>query len=78
MPQVPHHPSPILFTEKDAEGISYPHDNALVIMLKVATSKVTKTLVDIGSSVNIIFKSVLDQLLIESPKITLYATPYCH
>ena len=74
-PQVPHHPPPILFTEKDAEGISYSHDNALIIMLKVAASKVAKSLVDIGSSVDIIFKSALDQLLIELPKIALYATP---
>ena len=75
MPQVPHHPPPIIFTEKDVEGISYPHDDALVITLKVATGKVVKTLIDSGSSFDIIFKSTLDQLLIESPKITLYATP---
>ncbi|XP_052299748.1 uncharacterized protein LOC127903121 [Citrus sinensis] len=74
-PKVPHHPPPILFTEKDAEGISYPHDDAFVITLKVATGKVARTLVDTGSSVDIIFKSALDQLLIESPKITPYATP---
>ena len=74
-PKVPHHPPPILFTEKDAEGISYPHDDAFVITLKVATGKVARTLVDTSSSVDIIFKSALDQLLIESPKITPYATP---
>ena len=64
------------FTEKDVKGISYPHDDALVITLKVATSKVARTLVDTGSSVDIIFKSALDQLLIESPKITPYAIGY--
>ena len=31
--------------------------------------------VDTGSSVDIIFKSALDQLLTESPNITLYTTP---
>ena len=74
-PQVPHHPPPIFFTEKDVEGISYPHDDSLVITLKVATGKVPITLVDTGSFVDIIFKSALDQLLIESPNITPYATP---
>ncbi|KAH9704341.1 Uridine monophosphate kinase [Citrus sinensis] len=74
-PKVPHHPPPILFTEKDAEGISYPHDDTLVVTLKVATGKAARTLVDTSSSVDIIFKSALDQLLIESPKITPYATP---
>lgn len=44
-------------------------------MLKVITSKVIRTLVDIGSFVDTIFKSALDQLLIESSKITRYDTP---
>ncbi|KAH9704302.1 protein STRICTOSIDINE SYNTHASE-LIKE 10 [Citrus sinensis] len=61
--------------ENDAEGISYPHDDTLVVTLKVATGKVARTLVDTSSSVDIIFKSAFDQLLIESPKITPYATP---
>ena len=60
IPWVPDHPVPILFTKKDAEGVSYPHDDTLVITLKVATGKVARTLVDTGSSVDIIFKSALD------------------
>ena len=67
---------PIIFTEKYAEDISYPYDDVLVITLKVATSKVVRTLVDTGSSVNIIFKSALDQLLIESSKIAPHVTPH--
>lgn len=70
VPRVLDHLIPILFTEKNTEGILYPHDDALVITLKVATIKVARTLVDTGSSVDVIFKSVLDQLLIESPRIT--------
>ena len=75
VPRVPHHPLPILFIEQDTEDVSYPHDDILVITLKVATGKVAITLVDTSSSVEIIFKSALDQLLIESAKITLCATP---
>ena len=74
-PKIPRHPLPIIFTEKDAEGVSHPHDDVLVIVLNVAISKVLRTLVDTGNFVDIIFKSTLDQLLIESPKITLYVTP---
>ncbi|XP_024038303.1 uncharacterized protein LOC112097350 [Citrus clementina] len=59
---------------KDAECVSYTHDDALVITLKVATGKVAGTLVDTSSSVDIIFKSALDQLLIE-PRITPCDTP---
>lgn len=70
VPQMLNHLILILFTEKDTEGISYPYDDALVITLKVATSKVARTLVGTDSSVGIIFKSALD-LLIESPRITL-------
>lgn len=57
VPRIPNHLILILFTEKDMEGISYPHDDALVITLKVTTNKVARTLVDTGSSVGIIFKS---------------------
>ena len=75
VPQVPDHLVPILFTEKDAESVSYPHHDALVITLKVATGKVARTLVDTGSSMDIIFKSILDQLVIKSPRITSCDTP---
>ena len=34
VPQVPNHLVTILFTEKDAEGVSYTHDDTLVITLK--------------------------------------------
>lgn len=57
----------------DAEGTSYRHDNALVITFKVTTSKVARTLVNSCNSVDIIFKNVLDQLLIESLKIAYCA-----
>ena len=75
VPRVPDHPVPILLTEKDAESVSYPYDDALVITLKVAIGKAARTLVDTDSSVDIIFKSALDQLLIESPRITPCDTP---
>lgn len=74
--RVPDYPIPIIFTEKDAEGIFYPHDDALVISLKLTIGKMMRTLVSTGSSLDIIFKSTLDQLLIESPRITLSDTPF--
>ena len=60
VPHVLDHHVSILFTEKDVEDVSYPHDDTLVITLKVPTGKVARTLVDIGNSVDIIFQSTLD------------------
>lgn len=38
----------------------YPHDDTLVITLKVIVDRVARTLVDAGSSVDIIFKDTMD------------------
>ena len=62
-PKVPHHPPPFLFTEKDAEGISYSHVDVFVITLKVATGKVERILVDTGSSIDIIFQKRLESTI---------------
>lgn len=38
----------------------YPYDDTLVITLKVIVDRVARTLVDAGSSVDIIFKDTMD------------------
>lgn len=60
IPQALDHPILILLTEKDAKGILYTHDDALIITLKVATGEVARAHVDICSSIDIILKSMLD------------------
>lgn len=55
--------------------MAYPHDDTLVITLKVVVDRVAQTLVDAESSVDIIFKDTMDQLTHESIKVTPNKAP---
>ncbi|XP_073286801.1 uncharacterized protein [Primulina huaijiensis] len=52
----------ISFGPKDLEGVSLPHNDALVIQARVANYDVLRVFVDNGSSVNVIFKEALVQM----------------
>ncbi|KAL5779169.1 hypothetical protein ACOSQ2_009906 [Xanthoceras sorbifolium] len=52
----------ITFTPDDAEGVTYPHCNALVVMVKVSNRTVKRVLIDHGSSTDIIHWTVVEQL----------------
>ena len=54
----------ISFTEEEARKVIHPNTDPLVIKLKIANSKVLLVLVDIGSSVDILFGGALRQLRI--------------
>ena len=41
----------IVFSKRDGRGIRQPHDNPLVIMLKVEEFNIQQVLIDNGSSV---------------------------
>ncbi|XP_024035493.1 uncharacterized protein LOC127899252 [Citrus sinensis] len=60
---------PIMWTENDEEGILYPHEDALVIKALVASTELRRILVDTGSSVDILFKSALDDMGISDLKL---------
>lgn len=60
---------PIMWTEDDEEGILYPHEDALVIKAVVASTELRRILVDTGSSVDILFKSALDDMGISDLKL---------
>ena len=45
----------ISFSDKDAEGVAMPHDNALVVTMTVANHNIHRILIDNGSSVEIIY-----------------------
>ncbi|XP_070032750.1 uncharacterized protein [Nicotiana tomentosiformis] len=51
----------IPFTEEDADGLLFPHNDALVISLNVLDFKIKRVLVDSGSSDNIIQWRVLEK-----------------
>nr|XP_016492256.1 PREDICTED: uncharacterized protein LOC107811779 [Nicotiana tabacum] len=52
----------VSFSDKEAKGISQPHNDALVIPILLNKVQVTRVLVDPGSLVNIIPMRVLDKL----------------
>lgn len=45
----------ITFTKIDAKEVDQPHNDPLVIQLRIADFEVNKVLIDTGTSVNLIF-----------------------
>ncbi|KAG7594059.1 Retrotransposon gag domain [Arabidopsis thaliana x Arabidopsis arenosa] len=59
----------ISFDNSDTQGLTGPHDDALVITLDVANFEVTRCLIDTGSSVDLIFLSTLQRMGISKANI---------
>ena len=55
----------ISFTEEDTRQLHHPHDDALVINLSIADFNTRRVLVDNGSSVDIIYYIVFQQIRID-------------
>lgn len=53
---------PITFTDEDAAGIHFPHNDALVVTIPIGNCRVSRVLIDQGSSVNIMYGQTLDQM----------------
>ncbi|XP_059658625.1 uncharacterized protein LOC132304945 [Cornus florida] len=53
----------IIFSEADAKGIQQPHDNPLVVSMVIANYTIRCILIDNGSSTNIIFSYVFNQMM---------------
>ncbi|XP_010275701.1 PREDICTED: uncharacterized protein LOC104610664 [Nelumbo nucifera] len=68
-PKKPRLEEPIFFTEDDARGIQYPHDDALFIKIRINDFEVKCVLVDSGSSANILFKDAFDKLQLQESEI---------
>ncbi|XP_057252269.1 uncharacterized protein LOC130592118 [Beta vulgaris subsp. vulgaris] len=52
------------FTLKDAEHVVFPHDDPLVVTLRISNCLVHRILVDGGSSANILYLSTFEKLMI--------------
>ncbi|KAG7536943.1 Integrase catalytic core [Arabidopsis suecica] len=59
----------IFFDNSDTQGLTGPHDDALVRTLDVANFEVTRCLIDTGSSVDLIFLSTLQRMGISKADI---------
>ena len=51
-----------MWTYEDEEGVLYPHEDALFIKAIVASKWFDRILVDTRSSVNVMFKSTLEEM----------------
>jgi hypothetical protein len=51
----------ISFSEKDRSDVQGPHDDAIVLSLKINTHRVKRVLVDTGSSTNILYLDVFEK-----------------
>ena len=65
----------ITFTEEEARTVRHPHNDALVVSLKVANNLVHRILVDNGSSVDVLFKGALDKMNLDGAKLRPVKTP---
>lgn len=54
----------IMWIDEDGEGVLYPHEDALVIRATVASKKFDRVLVDTRRSVDVLFKSTLNEMRI--------------
>ena len=59
------------FSEEDARRLHHPHDNALVVSLRVADSNMHWVLVDNGSSTDILYYLTFQQMRIDREQLVL-------
>ncbi|XP_042472500.1 uncharacterized protein LOC122055185 [Zingiber officinale] len=65
----------INFGPRDLEGVKVPHDDALIIRVVIVNYTIHRIFIDTGSSVNILFKKVFDQLQIDHAGLLPMTTP---
>ena len=58
-----------MWTNENEEGVLYPYVDALVIKATAASKRFDRILVDTGSSVDILFKSTLEEMGIANLKL---------
>ena len=67
---------PVLgFSDKDKIGTTQPHDDALVVMLRIGGYDVKRVLVDQGSAVEIMYPDQYKGLNLKPEDLTAYDSP---
>ena len=59
----------IVFSKRDGCGIRQPHDDPLVIMLRVEKFNIHRVLIDNGSSADVIYLPVFQQMELDKKRI---------
>ncbi|KAJ3689619.1 hypothetical protein LUZ61_018783 [Rhynchospora tenuis] len=65
----------ITFGPEDYEGVHLPHDDAIVLMLRVNGTRVGRILIDTGSSADVIYFETLKKLHLQNHPLKPMATP---
>jgi len=65
----------IVFSKRDGRGIRQPHDDPLVIMLRIEEFNIHRVLIDNGSSVDIIYLPVFQQMKLDKRRIRPFTSP---
>ncbi|XP_020412104.1 uncharacterized protein LOC109947084 [Prunus persica] len=65
----------ITFCEEEEEGVLYPHDDPMIIRAEIANYDVGRVLIDIGSSVNVIFSEAFRGMGIKDCQVNRQLTP---
>ena len=65
----------IIFLERDSCDIRQPHDDPLVIMLRVKEFNIHRVLIDNGSSTDIIYLPAFQQMKLDKRRIRPFISP---
>ena len=65
----------IVFLERDSHGVRQPHDDSLVIMLRVEEFNIHWVLINNGSSVDIIYLPTFQQMKLDKKRIRPFTLP---
>ena len=70
VPKIAQRESPIIgFSEEDARRLHHPHDDALVVSIRVGDYNMHRVLVDNGSSANILYYLAFQQMGIDRERL---------
>ncbi|XP_021769838.1 uncharacterized protein LOC110734084 [Chenopodium quinoa] len=65
----------VVFTEEDSRGIVFPHDDPLVLIIKINGAGVKRVLVDGGSFANVLFMKAFNEMMIGRQYLTQVSYP---
>ena len=70
VPKIARREGPIIgFLEEDARRLHHPHDDALVVSIRVRDYNMHRVLVDNGSSINILYYPAFQQMRIDKERL---------
>ena len=64
-----------VFFERDARGVKQPHDDPLVIMLTIERYNTRRVLVDNGSSADVMYMTVFQQMKLDPKCLRPFVSP---